>query len=229
MSDPPFDRLDAVAATLPFAVDDYGAAAAAFDRWRDGGGAADLDVATTWAYCYTLRYLYVRFAREPAAQASDLDLVVDRTFVRVLDRLGAVRERGAFPSFVSVVCKRALLSYRERCRRPVALDDDHAAPPRPDDHDRGLVRWAVGRAVEALPPALRVVARMRLLEEAPYAEVAEVTGHPLATARAYLSKAVHRLREVPELRELALDVLPASADPDAEERAGRLRPGPGRV
>ena len=225
MSDPPFDRLDAVAAHLPFAVDDYDAAAAAFDRWRDGGGAVDLGAATLWAYCYTLRYLYVRFAREPPAQVSDVDAVIDRTFVRVLDRLDTVRERGKLPSFVSVVCKRALVTYRQRCQPPAALDEDWAAaPPCADDHDQALVRWAIGRAIDALPPALRVVARMRLLEEAPYAEIAEVTGHPLATTRAYLSKAVRRLREAPELRELASDdVLPVGVD--AALGAGRLRPG----
>ncbi|MDT0631532.1 sigma-70 family RNA polymerase sigma factor [Rubrivirga sp. S365] len=218
MSDISFERLDAVAARLPFSVDDYGAAAAAFVRWRAGGGAADWEAAVTWAYCYSLRYLYVRFAREPAAASADVEAVVDRTFMRVLDKLDEVRDPSKFPQFVSVVCKRALLTYRERCRPTAALDEERmAAPPRPEYLDGDLVRWAVGRAVDALPPALRVVARMRLLDGAPYADVARATGHALPTVRTYLSKAVRRLRDDPHLRALAFDdVLPVGAIPEPE-------------
>ena len=219
MSDDPFARLDAVAANLPFAVDDYTAAAAAFVRWRAGGDKADWDTAVLWVYCYVLRYLYVRFRREPAAAVSDVEAVVDRTFTKTVEALGTVRHPEKLPQFVSVVCKRALLTYRQRCRPAEALDEERlAAPPRPDDFDRALVRWAAARAVESLPPALRPVARMRLLEKVPYAEIAEATGHPLPTVRTYVSKAIRRLREDPDLRALAFDdVLPRGAIPEPAE------------
>ena len=163
VTDLPFDRLDDLAARLPFAVDDYDAAAAAFVRAGEPGGAADRETVELWVYCYALRYLYVRFARDTVASAADLDAVIDRTFVKALAGLDGIRDPAKLPHFVSVVCRRGLITYRERRRPTVDLDEDRHAertPPRPSDYDAVLVRREVARAVAALPPALQAVARM---------------------------------------------------------------------
>lgn len=218
VTDLPFDRLDELAAHLPFAVDDYGAAAAAFVRSREGrgrGGAAERETVELWVYCYALRYLYVRFARDPVATATDLDAVIDRTFVRALERLSTIRDPLKLPHFVSVACRNGLATYRERRRPTVALDEDRDAapmPPRPCDFDGQLVRHEVARAVRALPPALRAVARMRLLDAAEYGDIADATGHPLPTVRTYLSKALRKLRKDAGLRALAPEVLDREAE-----------------
>ena len=215
MHDLPFDRLAQVTATLPFALDDYDAAAATFARWRDGGGAADWDATVVWVYGYSYRTLYRRFAREAPAAASDVDALVDQTFMRLVKKLDTVRDPYKLPQFVSVACKRAMISYRLRSRPTEALDAERwAAPPGPDDLDGPLVRWTFERAIDALPPALRVVARMKLLDGAEYPEIGEATGHPLPTVRTYLSKALVKIRDHPAVRALAHDVGAVRENPE---------------
>lgn len=214
-------HLDAVARHLPFAVDDYAAAGTAFARWRGSGTDDDRKTVELWAYCYTLRYFYTQFARERTSGASDLDDAIDRAYGRVLRNLEAVREADKFASFVSVVCKRTLLNHRAR-RRPVTEVEEHMAPVEPtsgpDGYDGRLVQWMIGRSIEGLPAAIRDIARMRLLDRVPYEEIAEVTGRPLPTVRTYVSKAIARLREDPDLRALYYDdVLPPGLNGTAGE------------
>ena len=220
MHDLPFDKLAQVTATLPHALDDYDAVAATFARWHDGGGAADWDATVVWVYGYSYRTLYRRFAREAPAAASDVDVLVDQTFGRLVEKLETVRDPLKLPHFVSVACKRAMISYRLRCRPTEELDAERlAAPPRPDSLDGPLVRWTLERAVDALPPALRAVARMKLLDEAEYAEIGDATGHPLPTVRTYLSKALVRLRVDPALRTLAYELHPVRESPGVDPGA----------
>lgn len=213
MSDLPFDRLDEMAARLPFAIDDYDEAAAVFARWREGGREVDHETVFLWSYCYTLRYFYVRFRREPAVAASDVDAVIDRALKNVHKSFEAVQIPTKLPNYVSVVCLNEYRTYRRRCRPTEELDEERlAAPPEVDDFDLALVRWTIARVIEDLPPSLRPVARMRILEGASYPDVAEATGLALPTARTYYSKAIHKLQEVPDLQALAFDdMLPVGA------------------
>lgn len=206
----PFDRsarLDALARHLPFGVDDFDAARDTFVMWRRTGAETDRKTALLWAYCYIVWYFYGKFSRERVGNASDLDGVVERACRRVLRSMESVRDPERFPQFVSVVCRNVLLTYRSR-RRPTVEMEDHFVPvaaSEADGLDRVLVRRLIVRAIDALPPALSEVARMRLLEGRSYQDVAHATGHPLATTRTYYSKAIARLRADPDLRALHAD------------------------
>ncbi len=216
----PFDRsarLGALARHLPFGVDDFDAARDAFLTWRRTGDDADRQTVQLWAYCYIVWYFYGKFARERTGSPSDLDGVIERAFRRTFRSMDTVRDPERFPQFVSVVCRNVLLSYRAR-RRPTVEMDDHLAPvpaSAADGLDRVLVRRLIVRAIDALPPAVSEVARMRLLEGRSYHDIAQATGHPLATARTYYSKAIARLRADPDLRALHTD-----APPDGREVPG---------
>ena len=206
-----FQRLDAIAARLPFAVDDYAAAGAAFARWRRSQRDADLRTVEIWAYCYTYRYFYTKFARERMGGASDLDAAVDNAYTRVLANLDTVRNPLKFAHFVSVICKRTLLNHRARRRTMVEVMEDMAptASAEARSYDRHLVRHVLAVAIEALPEAIRDVARMRLLDGREYESIAEETGRPTPTVRTYVSKAIARLRGNEDLRALYFDdVLP---------------------
>ena len=208
MSHPPFHRFDAIAARLPFAVDDYPAAGRAFARWRQTEDPADLDTVVTWAYCYTYRYFYVQFARERTMGPSDIDHAIDRAYGRVLGHLDAIREPLKFAHFVSVVCKRTLLNHRSR-RRETVVADEWTTPPVDEvgaaGYDRHLVRVVLGEAIDALPAAIRGIARMRLLDGMAYEDISEETGRPTPTVRTYVSKALARLRQRDDLRALYFD------------------------
>lgn len=221
----PFSRLEAIAARLPFAVDDYGAAGEAFARWRASGRAEDRRTVELWAYCYTYRYFYIRFARERTGGASDLDAAIDKAYLRVLSHFGSVRDPLKFAHFVSVICKRTLLNHRARRRESVEVEE-HMVPTVPAQaaqaYDRTLVRRVLTEAIEGLPQALRDIARMRLLDGMEYEAIAQQTDRPTPTVRTYVSKAIARLREDEGLQALYFDDL---LPPRAERASGAGREG----
>jgi RNA polymerase sigma factor (sigma-70 family) len=201
-------------AALPFGVDDTEAAGRAFAAGR-AGEARQHEHAMVWAYVWMVRYTTRRFATERAGGASDLDAVQTRASEGIRKAAAGVSDPLKFPSYVSVVCKNAVLTHRERRRMTVEADDTTLAPVYDDDRydgDGAVVRRDVTEIIEALPPAVREVARLSLLEKRSFDEIAEATGHPLPTVRTYVSKANARLRESPLLRaHFYSDVLPPGA------------------
>lgn len=219
---PPDDlrHLDAVARHLPFAVDDYDAANAAFGRWRDGqGDRRDVDL---WAYCYIQRYFIVRFLRERGAP-SDLDQCISHTVERVQRGLERIKDSGKFASYVSVACKHTLLNHRRDRRETAEIPERTLEADEPIVTDGLHARHVIEEVLSEAPEALREVGRLRVLEAMEYPEIAERTGRALATVRTYAWRAVMYLRENPRIRALYYsDVLPpgvleASGDPEGEE------------
>lgn len=203
-------RLTNLTRHLPFDVDDFDAARDTFVRWRAHGHDVDRRNAQLWAYSYAVWYFYGKFARERTSGASDLDHVLERATKRILRSLTSIRDPERFPQYVSVICRNVLSTYRQRRREMVEIDD-HVLPTAPieaDGLDRVLVRRLIERAIASLPPAIAEVARMRLLEGRGYADIAEATGRPVASTRTYFSKAIARLREDPDLRELYFGDVP---------------------
>ncbi|MEM0961617.1 MAG: sigma-70 family RNA polymerase sigma factor [Bacteroidota bacterium] len=198
------DRFDSLADKLPFAVDDYDTVREVYVRWRLQRAASDLETIQTWSYLYALRYLYARFRTERTGASSDLDMAVLRAVQRIYRSLESVRDPERFPQFVSVICRRVLLSHRER-RRELAEINDYDAPVEAleaEGYDRQLVRHVLQQAIERLPASLRTIARMRLIDECPYDDIAEATGHPVPTVRTYVSRSLSRLRQDPDVRAL---------------------------
>jgi RNA polymerase sigma factor (sigma-70 family) len=194
--------LDEVAAYLPFHVDDFDAANAAFERWRTSEAPEDLELVELWTYCYTRRYFVAKFLRDSAYGSTHLDLLVGKAFTRVRKNLAKVKQPGRFANWVSVICKNTFINFLRRYRDQAPLDEARtAAPPRTDhyEHDRLAARRAVERAIGRLPPSLQTVARLRFLENQPYDYIVEQTGRPAASVRSYVNKAVTRMREDPEL------------------------------
>ena len=210
----PLRDLAPLLAALPFGIDDAEAAGRAFAEGRAGDEAGKRN-ADLWAYIWMVRYTDRKFATERSGGASDLDAVQTRAYEGILKAAASVEDPFKFPSYVSVVCKNAFLSHRERRRTTVEADDTTLAPVLDDDRyegDAAVVRRDLAEAVEALPPAVREVARLSILEKRSFEEVAEATGHPLPTVRTYLSKANARLRVHPLLRaHFYDDVIPPGA------------------
>ena len=59
----------------------------------------------------------------------------------------------------------------------------------------GMVADAIARAFDSLPPKLRVVATLALIEERPHAEIAAALDVPIGTVKSRLFRATQKLRE----------------------------------
>ena len=201
--------LAAVAAQVGFAIDDYDAANEAFRRWKASGSDADLRTVQLWAYAYIQKYFLARFASERYGSASDLDAAITRSFTRVLDALDRIEV--SFASYVSVVCKRVLLNHRRDRKQTTEVYEDTLTrrDREAEAYDRQLERRVIERAFDTLPASIATVGKMRYLDLREYDEIAQATGHPVATVRAYAGKVRTRLATHSDLRALYFDdVLP---------------------
>lgn len=194
---------DALAARLPFAVDDYPAAGRAFAAWRASGADADGETVKLWAYCYVQRHVWGRFARERTGGAADVDEAVSRAFLGVLRGMDHVDDPLRFPHYVSVVCKRTVLGHRVRRHDTVEATDAHLPPEDaalPSPYAAEAVRADVEVALATLPPSVGEVARLRFLDGLDYESIAARLGRPIASVRTYAARACARLRDDPFLR-----------------------------
>ncbi|MDX1418854.1 MAG: sigma-70 family RNA polymerase sigma factor [Rubricoccaceae bacterium] len=210
------DRLGTLARRLPFPLEDFDAVNRTFCRWAARREDADLELLEVWLYCYVQRFVVVRLLHLGPLGAGETDRIIGQIYDRARE-FDKVAEPERFTHWLSVVCKNTYLNALRRRYQPAALDEDALldnpvdAEPGLYEMDRAHLRHALAEAFRALPQSLRDVARMRLLEQRPYDEIAEATGHPLPTVRTYAAKAVRRLREDPNLRATgeALGLLPA--------------------
>jgi DNA-directed RNA polymerase specialized sigma24 family protein len=200
------DRLGDVAAHLPFPLEDYDAVNRTFCRWAERRGDGDLETLEVWLYCYVQRYVLVRFLRMPYAGAGEADRVIGDVFTRLRAQFDRVADPSRFTHFVSVACRNAFRNGLRRLYQRDGLDADalpaDGTEPALDEPDRALIRHTVARAIDGLPGHVGHIARMRLLEGHSYRFIAGATGHPLPTVRAYVSKAVSRLRRDAGVRAL---------------------------
>lgn len=206
--------LSEVAARLPFHIDDYARINEAFARWRDTGHDDELETVELWIYCYTRRYFLAKFLNDRPAQPVELDAVVDQAFGRVHRNLETIEQPDRFANWVSVICKNTYLNFRRARREHLALDERGEPAEEPAEEasagaglDRYTTRLIVGQAILRLPPSLQEVARMRFLEGRSYEAISEATGRPIPSLRSYVNKSLMRLREDPEVRALARELL----------------------
>ncbi|MEM6782567.1 MAG: sigma-70 family RNA polymerase sigma factor [Bacteroidota bacterium] len=199
-------ELDALCAQLPFPLDAYDEANAAFAAMRTGapGPARTVDL---WTFAYILRYYLTKYLREESMGVTDIDALVDTAFRRAQTNFGRVEDPARFAAWVSKICRNTFLNFlRSSSRHTTALDEDahlEPSPPEAAEHlDRAVIRHAIDGAIGRLPPSLQEVARRRLLHREAYDAIAEATGRPLASVRTYVNKALTRLREDAALRAL---------------------------
>jgi len=205
------ERLNALAARLPFHLDDVERVNSVFLQWHTSRGEDDRKTLDIWVYCRTQWYVLSKLAKDTEATPNDFDQLSSVVFTKVRSGMESVREPKRFANWVSVVCRNAYVNERKRERpheelNEEMLEDDTA--PGLLDMDRVEIVRAVEGAIGRLPASLSGVGRMKLLEGKNYEQIAEATGLPLATVRTYAAKVLARLREDPEIREIVRDIIP---------------------
>ena len=131
----------------------------------------------------------LRITRDPAAAE---DALVD-AFWRAYRSRARFDASRSFGAWMRRIATNAALDQLRTARR-----DDPAPPARQralhepaSDDLRESIRVAFGR----LPPRLAVVATLALIEELPYAEIAEALDLPIGTVKSRVFRATRLLRE----------------------------------
>ncbi len=194
-----FESLDELVAALPFHLDDISAINATYLRWHASGDAHEREVIQLWTYCFIRRYFLVKFVQETSWSAVDLDAIIETAFRKTEAREAQIREPSRYASWVSVVCKNTFRNYLRSKRHQIPIERapllSLVAEPPVSYNEPGARRQALVRAIDRLPPHLRSCAQLHFLSGLSYAEIAQRTGRPLPTIRAFIYKAIKRLRE----------------------------------
>jgi RNA polymerase sigma-70 factor (ECF subfamily) len=132
---------------------------------------------------------------------ADAEDLAQEAFLRAFENIGKFRTEQPFGPWIHrIVANLALDWLKSRKRRPVLESTNEPETPSPEDPGRDLsMRELVSRidgAMESLPPMQQMIARLYLVEEFEYAEIAEMTGLGESTVRSHLSHARARLQTV---------------------------------
>jgi RNA polymerase sigma factor (sigma-70 family) len=129
--------------------------------------------------------------------AEDLAQIVQ---LRVLDRMGQLRQPAAFPAWVRRLIHHAALDMLRGRRWTLSLDapdgPEIAAPLRatPDPYDQIDARTDLDRALARLPEHYREPIRLYLLEGVPQDRVGQRLGRPRSTVATQIERGLKRLR-----------------------------------
>ena len=132
----------------------------------------------------------LRIVRDPAAA----DDVLVESFWRAFRARARFVPTRPFGAWLRRIATRAALDHLRTVRRRAERHLGDLDPPAPAPGDLAA-RQAIAHAFQRLPPKLLVVATLALIEERPYAEIAEALEVPIGTVKSRLSRANARLRE----------------------------------
>ena len=200
-----FESLDELVAALPFHLDDIPAINATYLRWYASRDAHEREVIQLWTYCFIRRYFLVKFVQETSWSAADMDAIIETAFRKTEEREGQIREPSRYANWISVVCKNTFRNYLRSKRHLIPIE--HApllslvAETPVAYNETGQREEALACAIDRLPPHLHACVQLRFLSGLSYREIAQRTGRPLPTIRAYIYKAAKRLREDAEFLE----------------------------
>lgn len=139
--------------------------------------------------------LALRYLRSDA-DAKDL---VQRTFVKAYGALGGFRAEASFRTWLYRIAINLCLNHlRDRRREEVRSELADAVPAPQVGGERALLERERGDhlrdAIAELPPKQRLVLELRIYDELPFREVAELAGCSENAAKVNFHHAVKRLR-----------------------------------
>jgi len=131
----------------------------------------------------------LRIVREPTAAEDGLVESFWRAY-RGRARFDPSRSFGAWMRRIATNVARDQLKAVRRRSAMVSGEVDAAAPVTDTD-----VGEAVALAFDRLPPRLKVVATLALIEDVPYREIADALGVPMGTVKSRVFRATRALRK----------------------------------
>jgi RNA polymerase sigma-70 factor, ECF subfamily len=100
----------------------------------------------------------------------------------------------SFGAWIRRIASNAALDHLRTARQHAAwgvADDRMPSAPPPDQ----AVKESIARAFRSLPPRLQIVAMLALVEEQPYAEIADALDLPVGTIKSRVFRATRLLRK----------------------------------
>ena len=132
----------------------------------------------------------LRIVRDPAGAEE----VVVEAFWRAYRGRARFDPARSFGAWIRTIATNVARDYIRSARRSPQADssmEEMVAPPAVDPG----VSEAVAIAFGGLPGTLRIVATLALIEERPYAEIAEALGVPVGTVKSRVFRAIRLLRQ----------------------------------
>jgi RNA polymerase sigma-70 factor (ECF subfamily) len=162
-------------------------------RWKNGDERAATELVERHAAALT------RFAMSSGAR-SDVDELVQDTFVRAFNSLDGFRGDSSFRTWLFTIERRLLLDRRRAEKRrgePVEIHDDDAATEYDalDSLVADETRKQLQEAVKHLSPTQKEVFALRVGEGLSYKEIAEAVGTTEGAARVHYHNAMRAVKE----------------------------------
>ncbi len=201
-----FHSLETVAQHLPFDLNETDKVNDAFRQWRlkqDSEAKYHIDL---WTYCFIRRYYLIKFSRDALfSNPADMDNLISKAYLKVQNHRDSVSDSAHYTSWVSVVCKNEFLNFLRSVHHVVSFDQEEMQLADDDSvegfYDMGLLYLGLRKAVERLPDFLREIAFYRFIEGYSYQEIGQRIEKPLPIVRAYVNKAIQKLRKDPFFKE----------------------------
>jgi len=133
----------------------------------------------------------MRIVRDPAVAE---DLTVE-AFWRAHKAHAGFHPEANFAAWLRRIASNLALDHLRKRRRYVELPDDLAAERKPDSVVQQQTRAVLRKAFAELPPRLRIVAQLGLVEDESCAEIAQALGISAGVARTRMFRAVRLLRK----------------------------------
>ncbi len=146
-------------------------------------------------------YLCLRYLRSEQ-DAADL---AQRVLLRAYEKLGSFRGQAAFRTWIyRIAVNLCLNAIRDAQRRATTPLDEGALGVEADQHhqaERSAQRQVLRQAVDRLPPKQRMTVILRVYQDLPFAEVAEILGSSENSAKVNYHHAMKRLRQLVAMKE----------------------------
>lgn len=132
----------------------------------------------------------MRIVRDPGAA----DDVLVEAFWRAYRGRARFDPARSFGAWIRRIATNAAVDHLRSTRRRAWQSAD-AALPAPRGPDRDTHADSIALAFRRLPPDLQTVAALALIEEEPYADIADALGIPVGTVKSRVFRATRFLRE----------------------------------
>jgi RNA polymerase sigma factor (sigma-70 family) len=133
----------------------------------------------------------VRIVRDPATAE---DLTVE-TFWRAYRAHARFHPDGNFEAWLRRIGTNAALDHLRSARQHVPLPAELPAEPAPDAVQQNESRRAIYSALLSLPPRLRIVVQLGLIEEEPYRAISDALGISESGVKLRMFRAIRILRK----------------------------------